>query len=101
MRDLSQKCTWEDSLVVDGNETVEYQFRYFPGKDYEFVLNNPGEFELLSKINPDVIVHMVLLGSTEYLNHHQYFTDGVHLQGEGLKRYQAAIIGEVKYAMGK
>ena len=184
VRDLSQKCTWEDSLVVGGNETVEYQFRYFPGKDYEFLLNNPGEFELLSDINPDVIVvvlggnsvvnsktnseikdfilcfykrlheclpraiklavqieprfcqpgnrhgapeaaefnrrrqilnnfmnknikknglldHMVLLGSTEYLNHHQYFNDGVHLQGEGLKRYQSAILGTLKYALGK
>ena len=47
------------------------------------------------------INNMVLLGSPELLNHHQYFADGVHLTGIGLQRYQTAVIGSIKYMLEK
>ena len=182
VRDLHQKCSWEEALPEGRALDITYEFRYFPGKDFEYILNKPGEFDDLAGLNPDIIVvvlggnsitfdktnneikdlmhcfykklndtlpraiklavqieprfclpgnrhgapeaeefnrrrqvlnnfvnktikknglvdHMVLLGSTEYLNHHQFFRDGVHLSGVGLVRYQAAIQNTVQYAV--
>ena len=183
VRDLNQKCQWENHILVNNKlVNVEYHFRYFPGKDFEFLLNKEDEFGIVAAIKPDIIVivlggnsivaaksneeiralissfytklrqslpesiiiatqieprfcapgnrhgapeaeefnrrrtvlnnfmnktikkagllnHMVLLGSSEFLNHHQYFTDGVHLKGIGLQRYQAAILGTIRYSL--
>lgn len=183
VRDLQSKCQWGDSILVkEKPEKVEYHFRYFCGKDFEFILNREGEFDIVDSLAPDVIVvvlggnsivnsktndqirtlildffsklreslpdctiiaaqieprfcdpgnrhgtpeaeefnrrrtvlnnfmnktvkkaglinYMMLLGSTEFLNHHQYFTDGVHLSGVGLQRYQTAILNTVQYAL--
>ena len=61
VRDLNQRCSWSEPLVIKGKAIqVNYQFRYFPGKDYEYLLNKPQEFDNLELINPDYIV--VVLG---------------------------------------
>ena len=183
VRDLNQKCQWENCLLVNqAPVNIEYCFRYFCGKDFEFVLNKEGEFDVVAALQPDIIVvvfggnsivnyksnedirtliwnfyqklreslpsatiiatqieprycapgnrhgapafeefnrrrtvmnnymnktvkkagfinNMVLLGSPEYLNHHQYFGDGVHLKGIGLQRYQTAVVGSIKYVL--
>ena len=61
VRDLHRKCNWAEPLVVAGQQVhVDYLFRYFPGKDYDFVVNRPQEAETLKSINPDYII--VILG---------------------------------------
>ena len=183
VRDLHHKCHWENEILVNQTrEPVEYHFRYFPGKDYGYLLQKEGEFGAVSAINPDIIVvvlggnsivasnsndkiralilefytklrealpnaviiaaqieprfntpgnrhgapeadefnrrrtvlnnymnrsvktaglinFMVLLGSTNFLNHHKYFSDGVHLAGVGLERYQDAILKTIRYSL--
>ena len=61
VRDLSERCEWSHPLIIRGQPTKpDYLFRHFPGKDYEFLLNQPQEFETVASINPDYIV--VILG---------------------------------------
>ena len=61
VRDLNQKCDWSQPLTIQGQAVrADYSFRYFPGKDYEFLLHKPQEFEILASINPEYIV--VILG---------------------------------------
>lgn len=182
VRDLQSKCHWSDIMVNEQQEKIEYHFRYFCGKNYEYLLNKEGEFDIVAAIEPDVIVvvlggnsivnsksndevralihdfyvklreslpdsiiiatqieprfcppgnrhgapeaeefnrrrtvlnnymnktiknaglinYMVLLGSKNFLNHHQFFLDGVHLNGVGLERYQTAILSTIRYAL--
>ena len=182
VRDLV-KLQWKPELTVNGEQqTIHYSFRYFPGKDYEFLLNKDQEFEVLAEIKPDYVIlvlggnsivnfksnneikttisefylrlhaslphtiklavqiepryyltgnhfhaptaeefnrrrqvlnnylnkaikkkghldHMVLLGSAADLNPTLYLADGVHMNEEGLLKYQAAIIRSLTYAM--
>ena len=45
------------------------------------------------------IDRVIQLGSANYLNHPQYYRDGVHLNNLGLARYKEALLGGLKYAL--
>ena len=62
------------------------------------VMNNYMNLQIKRAGNID---SMLLLGSTAFLNHHQYFRDGVHLDGVGLERYYQAALCTVRHAIDK
>ena len=45
------------------------------------------------------IDRVIQLGSANYLNHPQYYRDGVHLNNLGLARYKEALLGGLEYAL--
>ncbi|MPC85871.1 hypothetical protein E2C01_080670 [Portunus trituberculatus] len=54
---LCNYCHWDKELEVGGERVeIDCHFRYHSGKDYQFVLNRPREFEALAEVNPDIVV---------------------------------------------
>ena len=67
VRDLHQLCDWRQALSYRGQQIrADFAFRYFPGKDYEFLLNQPQEFEIVKSVNPDYLV--IVLGGNSVVN---------------------------------
>ena len=186
VRDLGQYLSDWDREVALSNKTValEFTFKSYPGKDYDYILNNPSEFEFVSSVDPDIVViifvgnllvesvsdaqikelaykffdklqsvvkptclklvsqieprflegpnkfgavpyelfqrrrtlvnnyvntkvrrkfklvdYMVLLGNRAYMSREKYENKGVHLNLEGLKAYQAAVLGAIVHAL--
>lgn len=48
-----------------------------------------------------LVDRVILLGSVNYLNHPQYFRDGVHLSGAGLERYKETVLDGLRYALAR
>ena len=58
MRHLDRLGNWDRELSLTSGKKVDckFLFKSQPGKDYEYLLNNPQEFEIVRLINPDIIV---------------------------------------------
>lgn len=67
VRELEQKCDWPQSLTVNDQELdVLFTFRYFPGKNYQFLVERPQEFEILEELNPDYMI--IILGGNSIVD---------------------------------
>ena len=58
----------EFSLTSGKKVDCKFLFKSHPGKDYEYLLNNPQEFEIVRLINPDIIA--VILGGNSISDKH-------------------------------
>lgn len=84
----------EPRFVPVGNRHGEPEASEFNRR--RLVLNN---FINKSLKRQGLVDRVIQLGSVAFLNHPQYFRDGVHLRGIGLERYKDAVLGGLKYAL--
>ena len=61
---------WDRELSLISGKKVDckFLFKSHPGKDYEYLLSNPQEFEIVRLINPDIVV--VILGGNSISDNH-------------------------------
>ena len=60
---------WDNVVeVLDSGESVKFEFSWlaFPGKDFEYFINNPAIFQTIKRRNPDIIV--TILGGNAITN---------------------------------
>ena len=70
VRHLERLGNWDRELSLISGKKVDckFLFKSHPGKDYEYLLSNPQEFEIVRLINPDISV--VILGGNSISDKH-------------------------------
>ena len=77
VRYLERLGKWDRELSLTSGKKVDckFLFKSHPGKDYEYLLNNPQEFEIVRLINPDIIVVILGGNSISYKHSNTEITD--------------------------
>ena len=62
VRDLLCLGDWNRQLELDNGSKIdlEFLFRYYSGKDFNFFLFHPEHFDIITELNPDIVI--VILG---------------------------------------